>query len=56
MATINQLIKKGKSKSKKDKKDHILSKQPQKRGVCLAIKILKPRKPNSAARKVAKVV
>lgn len=55
MATINQLIRKGRSKNNNSSKYHLLSNQPQIRAVCSSIVILKPRKPNSAARKVAKV-
>ena len=68
MPTINQLIKKGTSKvvykSKSPaldttynslKKKQSLVNAPQKRGVCVAVKTVTPKKPNSALRKVAKV-
>ncbi|WP_294796771.1 30S ribosomal protein S12 [uncultured Fenollaria sp.] len=68
MPTINQLIKKGRSKvvykSKSPaldttynslKKRQSLVNAPQKRGVCVAVKTVTPKKPNSALRKVAKV-
>lgn len=68
MPTINQLIKKGRSKvvykSKSPaldttynslKKKQSLVNAPQKRGVCVAVKTVTPKKPNSALRKVAKV-
>ena len=55
MATINQLIKKGRFKDEKKNSKHLLYKKPHIRAVCTSIKILKPRKPNSAARKTAKV-
>src|SRR3989344_7704539 len=68
MPTINQLIrKKRKRKSKKSKVKalsfvysslkrrykKVLS--PLKRGVCLVVRTMTPRKPNSALRKVARV-
>jgi len=55
MPTINQLVrhprraKIGKSKAKD------LQESPQKRGVCLLVKTVTPKKPNSALRKVARV-
>lgn len=68
MPTINQLIRKGRSKvvykSKTPaldttynslKKRQSLVNAPQKRGVCVSVKTVTPRKPNSALRKVAKV-
>ena len=68
MPTINQLIRKGRSKvvykSKSPaldttynslKKKQSLVNAPQKRGVCVAVKTVTPKKPNSALRKVAKV-
>ena len=68
MPTINQLIRKGRSKvvykSKSPaldttynslKKRQSLVNAPQKRGVCVAVKTVTPKKPNSALRKVAKV-
>jgi small subunit ribosomal protein S12 len=68
MPTINQLTRKPR-RSKKDKVKHIqLSKNfnplknryktisnPFKRGVCLQVKTMTPKKPNSALRKVARV-
>jgi small subunit ribosomal protein S12 len=69
MPTINQLIKKGrkpkkfKSKSpalqftvdklKNNKRNY--SPAPFKRGVCLKVSVMGPKKPNSAQRKFAKV-
>ena len=68
MPTINQLIRKGrKLKPKKTKvtalrrsfnaKDRKVIKtvNPQKRGVCIVVKTMTPKKPNSALRKVARV-
>ena len=54
MSTIRQS-----SKTKKNKKKHIrslaLEKCPQKRGICIKVSVMKPKKPNSAIRKIAKV-
>jgi len=68
MPTINQLIKKGRKKAQKKDKTPALSlgfntlknkpskyPSPFKRGVCLSVKTVTPRKPNSALRKVARV-
>lgn len=55
MATINQLIKKNRSKKPEKIKAAALRKCPQKRGVCLQVKTQTPKKPNSALRKVARV-
>jgi small subunit ribosomal protein S12 len=57
MSTKSQfLIKKIKKKKIKKNKKLILNKSPQKKAVCLKIFIVSPKKPNSANRKVAKVV
>lgn len=68
MPTINQLVKKGRkkthSKSKSPalgfnydslEKQHTVVESPQKRGVCVAVRTVTPKKPNSALRKVARV-
>ncbi len=68
MPTINQLIRKGRkkveTKSKSPalsvnydslKKEETESNSPQKRGVCVAVRTVTPKKPNSALRKVARV-
>jgi small subunit ribosomal protein S12 len=55
MPTINQLIKKGRTKSIAKSKAPILERNPQKRGTCLQVKTTTPKKPNSALRKVARV-
>jgi len=55
MPTINQLIRKSRAKQKTKKKTVALGNSPQKRGVCLLVKTVTPRKPNSALRKVARV-
>lgn len=55
MPTTNQLTKKGRKKPKKKRKSLALEKSPQKKGVCVAVRTLTPKKPNSALRKVARV-
>jgi small subunit ribosomal protein S12 len=68
MATSNQLIKKGRKKVVKKSKavnlgrgfDNLKNRptffnSPFKRGVCLQVKTVTPRKPNSAVRKIARV-
>ena len=55
MPTINQLIRKGRKKVKKRSKARALGRCPQRRGVCLLVRTLNPKKPNSALRKVARV-
>ena len=68
MPTTNQLIKQGRKsnptkvkttalrKSFNSVKRHMVStKSPQKAGVCIQVKTMTPKKPNSALRKVARV-
>ena len=55
MPTINQLIRKGRTKLKAKSKAPALNGCPQRRGVCLQVMTRTPKKPNSALRKVAKV-
>ena len=55
MPTINQLIRKGRSKPRKKAKTPALQGAPQKRGVCVRVYTSTPKKPNSALRKVARV-
>ncbi len=68
MATINQLVKKGRGKKTRKSKSPVLNvgyntlerKQtnttsPQKRGVCTRVGTKTPKKPNSALRKYARV-
>ena len=70
MPTVNQLLKKSRSRGRKKAKApalrfrfNSLTKKmtndeygsPQKRGVCLQVKTVTPKKPNSALRKVARV-
>lgn len=69
MPTISQLVRKGRAKAKKKSKAPALqfsynalknkiilgNHSPQKRGVCIQVKTMTPKKPNSALRKVARV-
>ena len=55
MPTINQLIKKPRSKPVVRNKVPALEQQPLKRGVCVKVYTTTPKKPNSALRKVARV-
>ncbi|MDR1453671.1 MAG: 30S ribosomal protein S12 [Candidatus Margulisbacteria bacterium] len=56
MATINQLIKKGRRKKVFKTKSPAMASCAQKRGVCMKVYTTTPKKPNSALRKVARVV
>ncbi|MEE9542597.1 MAG: 30S ribosomal protein S12 [Thermodesulfobacteriota bacterium] len=55
MPTINQLVRKGRKKTKKKTTSPALEDCPQKRGVCVRVYTTTPKKPNSALRKVARV-
>ena len=55
MPTINQLIKKSRTKPVARNKVPALERQPLKRGVCVKVYTTTPKKPNSALRKVARV-
>ena len=68
MPTINQLVKKNRSKKTRKSKSPVLNvgfntlekkqtdaKSPQKRGVCTKVATRTPKKPNSALRKFARV-
>ena len=55
MPTINQLVRKGRSKLKFKSKAPALAGSPFRRGVCIQVMTRTPKKPNSAMRKVAKV-
>ena len=56
MPTLNQLVRKGRKKVIKKSKSPVLDCCPQKKGVCTLVKVQTPKKPNSAMRKVARVV
>lgn len=55
MPTINQLIRKGRRKVEYKSKAPSLHNCPQRRGVCVRVSTLNPKKPNSAIRKIARV-
>ena len=55
MPTINQLVRKPRVPQFSRPKHPALHGCPQKKGVCLQVKIMTPKKPNSALRKVARV-
>ena len=55
MPTINQLLRKKRTKPIARNKVPALQKQPLKRGVCVKVYTTTPKKPNSALRKVCKV-
>ncbi|MBI3322365.1 MAG: 30S ribosomal protein S12 [Candidatus Omnitrophica bacterium] len=55
MPTISQLIRKGRKDKSKRSKSPALQKRPQLRGVCLQVRTMTPKKPNSALRKIARV-
>lgn len=53
---VQLLCKKYRKKKVKKVKKVLLNKCPQKKGTCLKVFIASPKKPNSASRKVAKVI
>lgn len=55
MPTINQLIKNPRVNIRKKSKAPALKESPQKKGICLRVFIVNPKKPNSANRKVSRV-
>lgn len=55
MPTFNQLVRKGRTKVRRRSKSPVLDSCPQRRGVCLQVKTMTPKKPNSALRKIARV-
>jgi small subunit ribosomal protein S12 len=55
MPTINQLVRKGRKKVHYKSKSPVFEKNPFKRGVCLIVRTMTPKKPNSALRKIARV-
>nr|YP_009511863.1 ribosomal protein S12 [Hydropuntia rangiferina]AXI97740.1 ribosomal protein S12 [Hydropuntia rangiferina]UAD89766.1 ribosomal protein S12 [Hydropuntia rangiferina] len=55
MPTLNQLLKVARCKKKQQVKSLALEKCPHKKGVCLKVFTMNPKKPNSADRKVAKI-
>ncbi|MGB4682747.1 MAG: 30S ribosomal protein S12 [Dethiobacteria bacterium] len=55
MPTLNQLVRKGRRKLTQKSSAPALEGSPQKRGVCTRVSTTKPKKPNSALRKIARV-
>jgi small subunit ribosomal protein S12 len=55
MPTISQLIRRRRRLKIKHSKSPALTSCPQRRGVCLQVKTMTPKKPNSALRKIARV-
>jgi small subunit ribosomal protein S12 len=55
MPTITQLIRLGRIAKRKKTKSPALKACPQRRGVCLQVRTMTPKKPNSALRKIARV-
>ncbi|KAJ2899184.1 hypothetical protein IWW38_001078 [Coemansia aciculifera] len=55
MATINQVMRGMRKKIKTGSKAPALDSCPQRKGVCIKVYTTKPKKPNSAVRKVARV-
>ena len=55
MPTINQLIRRSRRTPASFSRVKDLEQSPQKRGVCLQVKTVTPKKPNSALRKVCRV-
>jgi small subunit ribosomal protein S12 len=55
MPTVNQLVRNPRRVAVKKSKSPALEGAPEKRGVCLQVRTMTPKKPNSALRKVARV-
>ena len=55
MPTISQLIRFGRKERRKKTKAPALKACPQRRGVCVQVRTMTPKKPNSALRKIARV-
>jgi small subunit ribosomal protein S12 len=55
MPTISQLVRQGREAVRKRSKAPAMGGSPQKRGVCIRVYTVTPKKPNSALRKVARV-
>jgi len=53
--TFAQLVRHGRKQIKAKTKSPALQSSPQKRGVCVQVKTMTPKKPNSALRKIARV-
>jgi small subunit ribosomal protein S12 len=55
MASLKYLIKNKRGQKKKRSRAPALNKCPQRRGICMRIYIVPPKKPHSAKRKVARI-
>ena len=55
MPTVSQLIRQGRQQLHKKSKSPALKNSPQRRGVCVQVRTMTPKKPNSALRKIARV-
>jgi small subunit ribosomal protein S12 len=55
MPTINQLVRKPRRKQRAFTKAPVLDRCPQRQGVCLQVRTMTPKKPNSALRKITRV-
>jgi small subunit ribosomal protein S12 len=55
MPTINQLVRKRRRTQRTITKAPVLDSCPQKQGVCLQVRTMTPKKPNSALRKITRV-
>ena len=55
MPTIAQLLRKSRIAKPKRTKSPALKQCPQRRGVCVQVRTMTPKKPNSALRKIARV-
>ncbi|HRF01437.1 MAG TPA: 30S ribosomal protein S12, partial [Pirellulaceae bacterium] len=55
MPTINQLVRRPRRQKRTFSKSPVLEKCPFKQGVCLQVRTMTPKKPNSALRKITRV-
>ena len=55
MPTVNQLVRKSRTRQTVKSQSILLDECPQKRGVCLTVTTTTPKKPNSALRKICRV-
>jgi small subunit ribosomal protein S12 len=55
MPTINQLVRRNRVVQRNTTKSPVLERCPQKKGVCLIVRTMTPKKPNSALRKITRV-
>ena len=55
MPTINQLVRRARVVQHRGTKAPVLDQCPQRQGVCLQVRTMTPKKPNSALRKITRV-